>query len=325
MLPIATRGNSSSSSSVTPGGIVEDIAPVGGGPTYAYTVTELDKGKTKRWNTAGALTITVPVGLSISTTTGNWWAKVYKEIGAGNITLQGDGTSAVVSVGGSSVMTADKGEVLIEQIVTNAFKASGDLGSLASTDISDFTEASQDVIGAMITAAGGSYNDAAGSISLPASNGSRASFGESGSFANFPIIGGAGTNTSGSHSGAFSVLDSSVAATASANLSTIGWKRRQQYTSAAAATNRGAGIRSSTTGVAWAPNAGNSEALRFEAYFGSADAVTGCRGAVGLGWFAGSGPSMSAEPSTFTNAAQDRHQRRQRRDHSGGHQRELPL
>ena len=37
----------------------------------------------------------------------------------------------------------------------------------AASTITDFTEASQDVIGAMITAAGGSYNDGAGTITLP--------------------------------------------------------------------------------------------------------------------------------------------------------------
>jgi hypothetical protein len=40
-------------------------------------------------------------------------------------------------------------------------------GSVTSGDISDFTEASQDVVGAMIAAAGGSYNDGAGTITLP--------------------------------------------------------------------------------------------------------------------------------------------------------------
>lgn len=39
--------------------------------------------------------------------------------------------------------------------------------AVVSTDLSDFTEASQDVIGAMVAAAGGTYNDAANSITLP--------------------------------------------------------------------------------------------------------------------------------------------------------------
>lgn len=40
-------------------------------------------------------------------------------------------------------------------------------GTQAASTISDFTEASQDVIGAMVVAAGGSYDDAAGTITLP--------------------------------------------------------------------------------------------------------------------------------------------------------------
>lgn len=40
-------------------------------------------------------------------------------------------------------------------------------GTQAASTISDFTEASQDVVGAMVAAAGGSYNDAAGTITLP--------------------------------------------------------------------------------------------------------------------------------------------------------------
>lgn len=39
--------------------------------------------------------------------------------------------------------------------------------AILSTDLSDFTEAVQDILGAMIVAAGGSYNDGAGSITLP--------------------------------------------------------------------------------------------------------------------------------------------------------------
>jgi hypothetical protein len=44
-------------------------------------------------------------------------------------------------------------------------------GTQIAATISDFSEASQDVIGAMIAAAGGSYNDTAGTITLPASSG----------------------------------------------------------------------------------------------------------------------------------------------------------
>lgn len=45
--------------------------------------------------------------------------------------------------------------------------AVGDVPTLTSAKISDFTEASQDVTGAMVAAAGGTYNDTAGTITLP--------------------------------------------------------------------------------------------------------------------------------------------------------------
>lgn len=43
----------------------------------------------------------------------------------------------------------------------------GDIPNLTSSKITDFTEASQDVIGAMVAAAGGTYDDGAGTITLP--------------------------------------------------------------------------------------------------------------------------------------------------------------
>lgn len=46
----------------------------------------------------------------------------------------------------------------------------GDI-TLAAADLTDFTEASQDVVGAMVAAAGGTYDDAGGSITLPAGGG----------------------------------------------------------------------------------------------------------------------------------------------------------
>jgi hypothetical protein len=61
--------------------------------------------------------------------------------------------------------------------VADAAAARGNLGAAAashghaSADISDFTEAAQDVVGAMVVAAGGSYNDAAGTIAFPAGGG----------------------------------------------------------------------------------------------------------------------------------------------------------
>lgn len=46
--------------------------------------------------------------------------------------------------------------------------AAGAVHTHTSADVTDFTEASQDVTGAMVAAAGGTYDDAAGTITLPA-------------------------------------------------------------------------------------------------------------------------------------------------------------
>lgn len=59
----------------------------------------------------------------------------------------------------------------------DAAAARGNLGAAAashghaSADVSDFVEATQDVVGAMVAAAGGSYNDSAGTIAFPAGGG----------------------------------------------------------------------------------------------------------------------------------------------------------
>lgn len=182
-------------SGVGAGGVVEDIS------SSPYTFAEVDKGKTKRWTGAGALTITAPQGLSMSTVNGNWWAKVYKEVGSGNITLQGDGTSAVVSVGGSLVMSADKGEVLIEQIVTNAFKASGDLGTLAPSDVVGFDEQVRDVVAAALVQGTNvtiTVNDGADTITIASSGGGTsesANHADGNSWAIIPQYNGSGTWT----------------------------------------------------------------------------------------------------------------------------------
>ncbi|MBF0355007.1 MAG: hypothetical protein HQL43_07220 [Alphaproteobacteria bacterium] len=58
--------------------------------------------------------------------------------------------------------------------VANATTARTNLGAAAAAhshtaaDVSDFTEAAQDVVGAMVQAAGGSYDDGAGTVTFPA-------------------------------------------------------------------------------------------------------------------------------------------------------------
>ncbi|MBP0492149.1 hypothetical protein [Roseomonas indoligenes] len=47
-----------------------------------------------------------------------------------------------------------------------------------SADISDFVEAAQDVVGAMVAGAGGTYNDTSGTIGLPSGSGSATPYGD---------------------------------------------------------------------------------------------------------------------------------------------------
>lgn len=87
------------------------------------------------------------------------------------------GLAAVIAAGADNLMSgADKTK--LDGIASGATANSADgvllarsnhTGTQLSTTISDFTEASQDVIGAMVTAAGGSYDDSAGTAVFPGS------------------------------------------------------------------------------------------------------------------------------------------------------------
>jgi hypothetical protein len=240
--------------------------------------TDSDANKMKRWATATALTFNLP-----DTVTGNpnipigTQAVVYVEVGAGDVTFAAQGSAQIVSKAGGFTTNGEKSTVVITLVAPNEWKIDGDLGALTPADISGFNAA----VDARIALSGGGL-----SWSVP------------GTFANLPVTGAAGTNTIGTHSGNFTVIGTAAAATTS--LAGKGYKRRQVITSAAAA-NSGAGVRSSTTGVCFAPNTANNEVLRGEYTGSSSDSLTGCRGAMGLGWFAGSAPNMANEPNTFTN------------------------
>ena len=76
----------------------------------------------------------------------------------------GGGDAASVTFTPAGNLAATDVQAALEEL--DSEKAAASHTQAAST-ITDFTEASQDVIGAMITAAGGSYNDGAGTITLP--------------------------------------------------------------------------------------------------------------------------------------------------------------
>lgn len=83
----------------------------------------------------------------------------------GDVTVSGSGT--VISVNANAVAFSElsgRPTTLSGYGITDAAATSHT--QLAGT-ITDFTEAVQDVVGALVTAAGGTYNDAAGSITFP--------------------------------------------------------------------------------------------------------------------------------------------------------------
>jgi hypothetical protein len=89
------------------------------------------------------------------------------------ITIRPDGTDPTLTLGSPGFeldVVLEEHAVLIdatEAAVADALDRAHHTGTQLASTISDFTEASQDVIGAMVAAAGGSYNDGAGTISLP--------------------------------------------------------------------------------------------------------------------------------------------------------------
>jgi hypothetical protein len=95
-----------------------------------YTVLEADSGYMLRVTNASGCTVTVPVALSASHQFG-----VYIELGAGNATLQGDGTSTVVTKGSTLVTSGVKSTVQVLNLGSNVYFATGDLGALGATDI----------------------------------------------------------------------------------------------------------------------------------------------------------------------------------------------
>jgi len=94
-------------------------------------------------------------------------------------------------------------------------------------------------------------------------------------------------------------IDTSTAGGVSSLFNTSYGFRRIQYTAAAAAANRGAGIRGGSAGIGFYPGGVRTGNFWFRGAFAAADALTGCR--VFCGLKTGGEPTASAEPSTFTD------------------------
>lgn len=94
-------------------------------------------------------------------------------------------------------------------------------------------------------------------------------------------------------------IDTSTAAAVAGLFNTSYGFRRIQYTAAAAAADRGAGIRGGSQGLAFYPGGVRTPNFWFRAAFASCDALTAAR--VFCGLKTGGEPTAAAEPSTFTD------------------------
>lgn len=119
---------------------VEDVA----GATY--TVVAADIGKIKRFTNAGGCTVTVPDALGAGFT-----VTLLKANGAGTITIEAGGTAAVTSSSGDLRLIDTRAMASLMPEAADTYVLVGAVGS--------DTESVQDVIGALIVAAGGTYAD----------------------------------------------------------------------------------------------------------------------------------------------------------------------
>jgi len=210
-------------------------------------------------DTAATLTV-------LDDTAGSWQAG---DILYGDNTSAGDVVLAADSTGTTNTVTAETGHTLtvaagrswsLRRTGANAWRG----GALTTTAATGFT--------ADYVTAGSTW------IAEPLEIGS----------ASWSLL---GTNVS--------AVDTSTAAGVSSLFNTSYGFRRIQYTAAAAAANRSAGIRGGSAGTAWYPGAAGTLNLWFRGAFAAVDALTACR--VGCGLKTGGEPGATVEPSTLTD------------------------
>ncbi len=125
-----------------------------------YTYVDADNDKFKVFTNAAGCAVTVPAGL-----VPGWQSSWRQAAGAGQIVFGGPGVP--YSVGGSLTSSgANASGGIIQQ--PDGYLLVGAIGTL--------NEDVEDIVGSMIAAAGGTYNDETGAITLPAGGGGAAPF-----------------------------------------------------------------------------------------------------------------------------------------------------
>lgn len=182
---------------------LEDAGPSGGGPTawnditdkptsfapseHRHDASEIDNlpsgsGGSTAWDDIANKPAVIAAGATA--------AAARDAIGAGTSDLElgttpdtaaaGDRqatTSAIGMVELATTAEATTGTDTTRAVTPAGLKAVADTKAASShshtaSQVTDFTKATQDIIGAMVTGAGGTYNDAAGTIILPSGGGS---------------------------------------------------------------------------------------------------------------------------------------------------------
>jgi hypothetical protein len=262
-----------------------------------YTVIESDAKKTITFTHASGCVVTHAQGLSVG--------HVYKGIqgvGAGVITLDDDGVATIVSKTGQFVTTGANSSYVVEHLSTNIFLAEGDLGSLVAADISDFSEALDDRVNALISAGTGitkNYDDSGNLLSISATGALSAPPWEMGNFeCAVQYIGHNVLTTSGVNG--FAATGGTMAPqTGLWNGTNYG--QRVRIPTASASVNLNASVTNSQP-TGYVPGTATTDAkIRISFVFAAGDATSGCR--IGAGFKIGN-PSATVEPSLFTDCGE---------------------
>ena len=163
----------------------EDIT----GTAVVTTDPRLSDARTPTAHThpASQISDSTETGRSVLTATDAAEARTAIGAGTSNLAI---GTSSTTAAAGNRQATATvigmvelattaeatAGTDTVRAVTPAGLKAVADTKAASththtSADVADFTEATQDVVGGMVAAAGGTYNDAAGTITLPSGGG----------------------------------------------------------------------------------------------------------------------------------------------------------